>query len=62
MTEINKEKLMLEIVNMLKQTTKDFQNHVDEDLVHIDMGELSSYETIFNIVYSIGHISERMII
>lgn len=58
MTIINKEKLMIEIIDTLKQKTKDYPKHIDNDLVHLDMGELSSYEAIFNIVYSKGAITD----
>lgn len=61
MTEINKEDLMSDIVNLLKETTKDYPRHVDSDLIHIDMGELGTYETIFNAIYSKGPITDNAI-
>lgn len=61
MTEINKEDLMSDIVNLLKETTRDYPNHIDSDLIHIDMGELGTYETIFNAIYSKGPITDSVI-
>ena len=48
MTEINKEKLMLEILEYLKSRSKDYESTItNRDLANIELGELHAIDALF---------------
>lgn len=61
MVTLEKEKIMEQMLDVLKENEKYYREIATKDLANINLGELHGFEIYFNIVAAMGNNSERTI-
>jgi transcriptional regulator of heat shock response len=61
MVTIEKEKIMGQMLNSLRERTKFYRDTTTKDLANIHLGELHGFEIYFNIVGARGTVSDETI-
>ncbi len=61
MVTLEKEKIMEQMLDVLKENEKYYREISTKDLANINLGELHGFEIYFNIVAAMGNVSEKTI-
>jgi hypothetical protein len=61
MVTLEKEKIMEQMLDVLKENERYYREISTKDLANINLGELHGFEIYFNIVSAMGNISEETI-